>query len=208
MLMKAAVGSAKNVTPNREKAASNEAGSNRNTWASALTNRTRSHPLAARRANASTTADRSIPITVPFGATSRASSSAVSPPPQPMSSTLSPGCGASATKARRPSGASCRSNGSRTSAHAPTRISSWVVAGRGLIRSMRDHCLMLWECRGRARICCAALACCSPRSIMTFSRRQEQPRDLPVSGRITKRTSRNRLSKPAAGVFPNQKDES
>ena len=48
MLMNAAVGSAKNITPNREKAASNEAGSNGNTWASAWMNRTRSHPLAAR----------------------------------------------------------------------------------------------------------------------------------------------------------------
>ena len=101
-----------------------------------LTNRTRSHPLAARCANASTAADRSIPTTVPSGATARARSSAVSPPPQPMSRTLSPGCGASAAKARRPSGASCSSNGSRTSAHAPTRTSSWVSAGRGLIWSM------------------------------------------------------------------------
>src|SRR5882757_5946782 len=69
MLMNAAVGSAKNITPNREKAASNEAGSNGSTWASAWTNRTRSHPLAARRANASTAADRSTPTTVPSGAT-------------------------------------------------------------------------------------------------------------------------------------------
>jgi hypothetical protein len=119
------------------RAASNEAGSNGNTWASAWTNRTRSHPLAARRANASTAADRSTPTTVPSGATARARSSAVSPPPQPMSKTLSPGCGASAAKARRPSGASCSSNGSRTSAHAPTRTSSWVSAGKGLIWSMR-----------------------------------------------------------------------
>jgi hypothetical protein len=46
---------------------------------------------------------------------------------------LSPGCGASAAKARRPSGASCSSNSSRTSDHAPTRTSSWCSAGRGLI---------------------------------------------------------------------------
>ena len=89
-------------------------------------------PVAARRANASTAADRSIPTTVPSGATARARSSAVSPPPQPISRTLSPGCGASAAKARRPSGASCSSNSSRTSAHARTRTSSWVSAGRGL----------------------------------------------------------------------------
>ena len=137
MLMNAAVGSAKNITPNREKAASNEAGSNGNTWASAWTNRTRLHPLAARCANASTAADRSTPTTVPSGATARARSSAVSPPPQPMSRTLSPGCGASAAKARQPSGASCSSNGSRTSAHAPTRTSSWVSIGRGLLWFMR-----------------------------------------------------------------------
>jgi len=61
MLMNAAVGSAKNITPNREKAASNEAGSNGNTCASAWTNRTRSHPLAARCANARTAADGSNP---------------------------------------------------------------------------------------------------------------------------------------------------
>src|SRR5882672_3473643 len=129
----AAAGSAKNITPNREKAASNEAGSNGNTSASAWTNRTRSHPWAARCANASTAADRSIPTTVPSGATARTRSSAVSPPPQPMSRTLSPGCGASAAKAPRPSVASCSSKGSRTSAHAPTRTSSWGSAGRGLI---------------------------------------------------------------------------
>src|SRR3954464_7823022 len=35
MLMNAAMGSAKNITPKREKAASNDAGSNGNTWASA-----------------------------------------------------------------------------------------------------------------------------------------------------------------------------
>ena len=137
MLMNAAVGSVKNITPNREKAASNEAGSNGNTWASAWTNRTRSHPLAARCANASTAADRSTPTTVPSGATARARSSAVAPPPQPMSRTLSPECGASAAKARRPSGASCSSNSSRTSAHARTRTSSWVSAGRGLLGCMR-----------------------------------------------------------------------
>ena len=61
MLMNAAVGSAKNITPNREKAASNEADSNGNTSASAWTNRTRWHPSAARRANARTAADRSTP---------------------------------------------------------------------------------------------------------------------------------------------------
>jgi len=133
MLMNAAVGSAKNITPNREKAASNEAGSNGNTWASAWMNRTRSHPLAARCANASTAADKSTPTTVPSDATNRASSRAVSPPPQPMSRTLSPGRGASAANARRPSGASCSSNGSRTSAHAATRTSSWVGASEGLI---------------------------------------------------------------------------
>ena len=38
--------------------------------------------------------------------------------------THSPECGASAAKARRPSGASCTSKSSRTSAHAPTRTSS------------------------------------------------------------------------------------
>ena len=136
MLMNAAVGSAKNITPNRENAASNEAGSNGNTWASAWTNRTRSHPLAVRCANASTAADRSTPTTVPSGATARARSSAVSPPPQPMSRTHSPGRGASAANARQPSGASCSSNGSRTSAHAATRTSSCVSAGGGLIWSM------------------------------------------------------------------------
>ena len=92
--------------------------------------------MAARRANASTAGDRSIPTTVPSGATARARSSAVSPPPQPMSRTLSPGPGASAAKTCRPSGASCNSNASRTSAHALTRTSSWVSAGRGLIWSM------------------------------------------------------------------------
>jgi hypothetical protein len=156
MLLNAAVGSAKNITPNREKAASNEAGSNGNTWASAWTNRTRSHPLAARCANASTAADRSTPTTVPSGATARARSSAVSPPPQPMSRTLSPGCGASAAKARRPSGASCSSNGSRTSAHAPTRISSWVSAGGGLNWTMRRSLpdglgMSRSPCKGAAR---------------------------------------------------------
>ena len=45
MLMNAAVGSAKNITPNREKAASNEAGSKGNTWASAWTKRTRCAPF-------------------------------------------------------------------------------------------------------------------------------------------------------------------
>ena len=44
MLLNAAAGSVKNITPNREKAASNEAGSNGNTWASAWTNRTRVAP--------------------------------------------------------------------------------------------------------------------------------------------------------------------
>ena len=61
MLLNAAAGSVKNITPNREKATSNEAGSKGNTCASAWTNRTRSHPLAARFANASTAADRSTP---------------------------------------------------------------------------------------------------------------------------------------------------
>src|SRR5438067_1850389 len=54
-----------------------------------------------------------------------------------MSRTLSPGLGASAAKARRPSGASCSSNGSRTSAHAATRTSSW---GSRLIWSMLRQC--------------------------------------------------------------------
>jgi|GEM_PF-3297459 len=142
MLMNAAVGSAKNIIPNREKAASNEPVSNGNSWASAWTNRTRSFPFAARRANVSTAADISIPTTVPSGATALARSSAVSPPPQPMSRMLSPGWGASAVRAQRPSGASCSSKGSRTSAHAPTRSSSWVSAGRGsfwsMLRSLLD----------------------------------------------------------------------
>ena len=61
MLLKAAVGSVKNITPNREKAASKLACSKAYTWASARTKRTRLHPTAARCANASTAADRSIP---------------------------------------------------------------------------------------------------------------------------------------------------
>src|SRR3546814_4851270 len=39
MLRKAATGSAKNITPKREKAASNDAGANGNTWASPWTKR-------------------------------------------------------------------------------------------------------------------------------------------------------------------------
>ena len=49
MLMNAAVGSVKNITPNREKAASNEAGSNGSTWVSAWTQRTLSQPLGRAR---------------------------------------------------------------------------------------------------------------------------------------------------------------
>jgi hypothetical protein len=144
MLINAAAGSAKNITPNREKAASNEAGSNGNTSASAWTNRTPSHPSAARCANVSTAADRSIPTTVPSGATARTRSSAVSPPPQPMSRTLSPGCGASTAKPRRPSGASCSSKNSRTSAHAPTRTSSGAAR---VLKTLSE--LMMWTRRHR-----------------------------------------------------------
>ena len=83
---------------------------------------------------------------VPSGATARARSKAVSPPPQPMSRTLSPECAASAHKARRPSGASCSSNSSRTSAHALTRTSSLVSADKELIwcmlRSLPDGLAM------------------------------------------------------------------
>jgi hypothetical protein len=82
MLLKAALGLEKNITPNREKAASNEVGSNGYAWASAWRNRTRSHPCAVFRANARTAADRSTPTTVPSGATARASFNAVVPPPQ------------------------------------------------------------------------------------------------------------------------------
>jgi hypothetical protein len=101
--------------------------------ASAWTNRRRSHPWANPRANASTAADTSIPTTVPPGATAPARSNAVVPPPQPISRTLSPNFAASAFRARRPSGASCSSNNSRTSAHACTRASSSVSIGAKLL---------------------------------------------------------------------------
>lgn len=61
MLPNAAVGSVNNITPNREKAASNDAGWKGNTWASAWTNCTRPQPAAARLANAGTAADTSTP---------------------------------------------------------------------------------------------------------------------------------------------------
>jgi len=78
--------------------------------------------------NASTASDRSIPFTMPSGAPARASTSAVVPPPHPR--ILSPDFGSSASSARRPSGASCSSRSSRTSAHACTRMSSGVGVGR------------------------------------------------------------------------------
>src|ERR1700738_4230196 len=64
MLINAAAGAAKNITPSREKAASNEAGSDGNTSASAFSNRTRSHPRGARRARAACRDGRSSPYVV------------------------------------------------------------------------------------------------------------------------------------------------
>src|SRR3546814_6275720 len=61
MLRKAATGSAKNITPKREKAASNDAGANGNTWASPWTKRSPWCPEFLRWATSNRGAERSMP---------------------------------------------------------------------------------------------------------------------------------------------------
>src|SRR5438105_8950493 len=97
MFANAATGSAKNMTPNWLITASNGAPGMSSTCASPTTKRTFGTPASAARlvARFASGAERSNPTTPPDGATAFAASMAANPPPQPMSSTRSPGCNAS-----------------------------------------------------------------------------------------------------------------
>ena len=60
-------------------------------------------------------------------------------------------CGASSSKARRPSGASCSSKGSRTSATRRRVLRLGSAPARDSSGPCRDHCQMVWECRGHSQ---------------------------------------------------------
>jgi hypothetical protein len=102
MLRKAAEGSAKNITPKRLMTTSKASGSKGWTCASACSKRMLPRPssLASRSASASMGPDRSAPSTEPSGPAARAASRLVSPLPQPMSRTRSPGATAAAAMSR------------------------------------------------------------------------------------------------------------
>jgi hypothetical protein len=97
MRVKAARGSAKNITPNRLSTTSNAARSSGCTWASPCTNVTLVRPASSvrRRASASSGAEMSSPTTCPSTA-ARAAARVETPAPQPTSSTRSAGAIAAA----------------------------------------------------------------------------------------------------------------
>ena len=120
-LRKAIVGSAKNMTPNREKTASNDPVSKRGSCASPHTKPTLSGKPGSRWATWTAARNRSRPMTRPPAPTAAASTAGVPPIPQPRSRTRSPGESRSASSAARPSGSSCSSSGSRISSQLRTR---------------------------------------------------------------------------------------
>jgi hypothetical protein len=91
--------------------------------------------LAVRCANASTAADRSTPLLCRPARLPEQGPAQSHPRHSQCPGRTHQGA-AQAPPMRQQSGASCSSNGSRTSAHAATRTSSCVRAGSGLIWSM------------------------------------------------------------------------
>ena len=102
MFVKAATGSAKNITPKRLMATSKAPGRKGWTWASPCSKRMVVRPSASADccARASIGPDRSTASTDPPAAAARAASRLVAPLPQPTSSTRSPGAMAAAAMSR------------------------------------------------------------------------------------------------------------
>ena len=108
---KAAVGSAKNMTPKRENRRSKSSRPRCAVCASASTKLELVSPDALARVSArpSIGRDTSTPRTAPFGPTRCPSSMLVAPQPQPTSTTLSPGAASASASTRSPIGAIRRS---------------------------------------------------------------------------------------------------
>ena len=113
MLVNAAAGSSKNITPNRLTAASySPSVASSSTWQSPATKRRLSTPSASAssRPRASICSDRSTPTARPVGPAAVAASRVVAPQPQPMSSTRSPGAISTVAASSWAHTASIRSN--------------------------------------------------------------------------------------------------
>ena len=135
-LRKAAAGSAKNITPKREKRRS-KSGANRRSAASATSNVTGAPP-ARPRASSIIGAEMSTPTTEPPGATRPAMTSEVVPQPQPTSRTRSPARGAARSITAVEIDARLRSIRSRPLIH---RSAAWPF---------QYSCCVGWSCATRA----------------------------------------------------------
>ena len=118
-LAKAATGSAKNITPKREYAASNRASPKSCTWTSACANSMFLAPARAARSRprASISAEMSTPTAPPAGPTREASSSVVLPDPHPRSATRCPGRKPKRSIASSPGSLATSSSWSSSSSH-------------------------------------------------------------------------------------------